>query len=254
MAVLALARPRHDREGLTLADGSELDLLGPAPGARESWHQTLVRDPALLQAHDVVGSRPAQSEPAPIVERAAKPRARAPRRRGRRRHRHLTFDPSDPTELLGDERGLPVVLSTEGGVLQVTPATPSRVRVATRRDDSPRARLEHFNGVAAIERRGPLDDGHANELAHQRVAHEHDLPVMGPAHAATRRGTLDANDLEVAVTGWRGHLGPAAQEEVDQHLGALARGGCLAFGLLEQRRQVEAQVTGLFFVGAQPLL
>jgi hypothetical protein len=67
------------------------------------------------------------------------------------------------------------------------------MRVATRRRDTFGARLEHLDGVTAIELARCLGDRHANEFTRQRVTHEGDPTIIRATDGTARRGSIHAN-------------------------------------------------------------
>jgi hypothetical protein len=72
----------NDGEGLTFANGAQLDFFGAVPGRSEGSPKGIIGDPARIESDQFVGPRTSQGQSSLFVHRAAKARARSARTRG----------------------------------------------------------------------------------------------------------------------------------------------------------------------------
>jgi hypothetical protein len=94
--------PANDREGIALADTSQLNLFGTVPRRREGGREPSIGYPTGVEGDQIVRPRGAQRKSA-VVDRTAKASPRALRLAGWLRHRDLVFDPGDPSQMFSHQ-------------------------------------------------------------------------------------------------------------------------------------------------------
>ncbi len=183
----------NDREGITVADGTKFDFLGPVPGRGEGRREGPVGDPTGVQRDEVVRTRGPKRESTIVVNGATQS---SPRTLGvARRHgdRDLGLDAGDAPQVLGDQCRLPFELRLLRRVLEITAPAPTGMRVATRRFDTFGTRLEDLDRFAAREFRCRLGDLDSNQFTRQSVSHEDDATIIETPDGSPRRGALESN-------------------------------------------------------------